>query len=262
MKSYLGNVIKQLRYEYVMSQSELADGICSVKQLRRIELNKTSASIFILGQISEKLGNVLFDYLIYSDDPNVYRIKSDMDILMKMYDSRRYDSCFNLLNSLSSVGESISNYYNREINWLKLALKLYIYGSENFNEDHFICLINDNHDFENLMDVFFKNLHILDLRILDSYALYFILTKQYDKAEDILIEAVKYIEHHQNFMKNSVYISLLFNLSKLYHLTENYYKAIQYSEKGINQCHFESNSVYLADFHFIKGHALSKVGEH
>ena len=67
----IGNIIKELRKKKSFSQKQLAEGICSVEYISKIENNKKSPSQDITAKLMTKLGadpNMFFSHLSYMDN--------------------------------------------------------------------------------------------------------------------------------------------------------------------------------------------------
>lgn len=63
----VGIAIKSMREEMGMTQSELAEGICSIQHLYRIENSKRLPSGYLVYELNKKMNNRLID-VIYSDE--------------------------------------------------------------------------------------------------------------------------------------------------------------------------------------------------
>ncbi|HAX73401.1 MAG TPA: XRE family transcriptional regulator, partial [Firmicutes bacterium] len=67
---YFGNVLKELRIKKKMSQEKLADGICTKRQLIRIEQNENLPTGFLLSELSKKLNENLEPFLLLANHQN------------------------------------------------------------------------------------------------------------------------------------------------------------------------------------------------
>ena len=79
MSVSLGTIIRELRMKKGFSQKELAEGICSLKQLSRIENNTSEASAYVIYELSFRLGENLLDYFPYAEleEPFFWKKKID-----------------------------------------------------------------------------------------------------------------------------------------------------------------------------------------
>lgn len=83
----IGKVIRTLRMQQKLSQSELAKGICTAKYLYLIEKGDRTPSNEVMGALSRKLGEDLFefyDYLSYEDPIAVRQIIHKVQQVLKV----------------------------------------------------------------------------------------------------------------------------------------------------------------------------------
>lgn len=113
--SCFGEYLENLREKQKISRSVLCDGICSEKQLYRIEKSESEPSIYILNQLSLRLNTDLLEYYkIY----NVHHLSgfkeiSDINTFYQNYDARGLKKYLNSLMFSDFANNSlfVENYY-------------------------------------------------------------------------------------------------------------------------------------------------------
>lgn len=110
-----GEYLENLREKQKISRSVLCDGICSEKQLYRIEKSESEPSIYILNQLSLRLNvDLLEHYKLYNVNTLAgFKEISDMNDYFHNYDVRGLKKYLNSLKVSSFTNNSLftENYY-------------------------------------------------------------------------------------------------------------------------------------------------------
>lgn len=259
MKNYIGNVIRELRISKNITQKELAFNICTVRQLARIEANTSSPSAFILTEISNRLGNTLSHYIPFSMDKNVYEIGNLTLKLHKLFDAQKYHEVYKLIKENDRLTNTSSLAFKQEIQWFVGALNHYIDVEEVINVEYFLNILKENLKINSLDDLFTLYLKPIDYRILNSLIVEYLNEGNYGLAETILVKSIENFERNYNHIKDTSYLRMLYNLSRLYLIQNCFELALKISDKGIQHAIKNSSFAYLAGLNNIHGRALFKL---
>lgn len=260
MKNYMGSVIKKLREINELTQKELSEGICTIRQLSRIELNLSSPSFFILKEISYRLGNDLFEYIPYSTDENVFEIKNEIEIIEKKFNSQQYKEALNLILQSEVLNSTKCTYSKQETAWLIGALNNYIEVPYEINKDYYINLLKCSLDFNEIDEVFDVFLKPPEYRIINSLIVLYLTDEDYEVGERLLINAIKSFEKNHTSINDTSYIKFLYNLSRLYFQTNRFEEAKEVSSKGVIHSKNNSSFTHLAGLCNIYGRSLYELG--
>lgn len=189
---FIGKVIKDFRKQQHLSQTELADGICSKDYLYAIEKGKHEPSLYILERLSKRLNVDLFEYL--TDISNHFSLETHNRYvgLNSFLFSGKYDG----LREYISECEKDPSFENGE----PFLLLLYSKATLAFNEEDFnlsleyckqgIQVMNISMDFDEqflseltnveilLIKLYAINLHTLG-REREAYKVYTLLYHQF-----------------------------------------------------------------------------------
>lgn len=258
MNNYFGTVIKKLRKSKSLTQHHLSKGICSVRQLSRIELNNSTPSALLISEFHFKLGNELYDYLPYSDDPNAFEIKNEMDKILNLFNMDHHHEAFMLLEKSKFLKNTVSPYAIKEIAWIKGALSNYIDTGLKVTEDYYKQILMADYKLKNINEIFDLSIKPLDYRILNSLNVLYLEKKDFIAAEDLMKKCINNYEKMKSTTLDTVYLRFVYNLSRLYLQQEKYEEAIALSQKGIDYCIKNSILANLPDLSNILGRALHK----
>lgn len=261
MDCFIGSVIKKFRILNNLSQSRLSNGICSVKQLSRIENNINSPTHYILWQLSSILEIDLYSYMPYSADANVYEIKRDFDLINNLISKRQYVNAYNYLINSKEITTSKCNTIIKEKKWILGILSSHVNNDFYVDPDYYIDILLHEYNITSLIDIFNFPLTQLDYKIINSIIVAYLNLKEFTYAALLLNKAISSYENKKNANKNLVYVKFLYNLSRLYLLDNHYNDAILYSEKGIEFLLKINSNCYLADLYNICGRAYFKLGK-
>lgn len=260
MQNYIGSIIKELRVKKGLTQRELAEGVCTVKQISRIEKNASSPSVYILSEVSNKLGNDLLDYIPYSYEEKGYEIKNDIDKVMDYHDSYKYDEALEYLTSSETLKNCESEYAKTMIDWILGSLSRYTNLDLKTDINYYIDILRRTKDFNKLEELFEYNLRPLDYKVLNSLIVEYLQNNEFDIAEKLLILAIENYERNYSKKLDTGYVKFLYNLSRLYFIQERFEEGLEISQKGINQAISNKYMTMLPDLYNICGKCLCDMG--
>lgn len=259
MKNYIGSVIKALRINKNMTQSELAFNICTIRQLARIEANTSSPSAFILSEISNRLGNTLSQYIPFSMDENVYEIGNLILKLHKLFDAHKYHEVYKIIKENNILTHATNTALKQEIQWFIGALNNYIDVEEIIDVEYYLNLIKDYLNIDNVDDIFSLYLKPIDYRILNSLIVEYLNEGNYELAETTLVRSIESFERNYSHIDDTSYLRMLYNLSRLYLIQNRFELALKISDKGIQHAIKNTSFAYLAGLNNIHGRSLYKL---
>lgn len=261
MEMYIGKIVKSLRKSKKITQKDLAKGVCSIKQLIRIEQNKSAPNSYLLYELSNRLGTDLLDYLPYCNDENAYELKNAIDQLENLYDRHLYKEVKVLLDHSKRL-KSPTNLRARKLTeWFRGAISNNIDVDYTVNVDYYMNIYRYDDDIKTVDDIFKSFFTDVDSRIINSITVLYLKNKNYLRAEELLLKSIKKINSEPINAFHSYYTKNLYNLSRLYINLDRYSEAIIYSKKGIEHCVKYNSLSYLADLYNILGRSKYKLGE-
>ncbi|MBI9010867.1 MAG: helix-turn-helix transcriptional regulator [Clostridiales bacterium] len=261
MGIYIGTAISKIRKNKGMTQDQLADGICAVRQLFRIEHNQNSPSAFILSELSYRLGNELFDYIPYSTVEEVYELKQTIDELMRLFNHHDHQAVYKMIKTNPILINTKCSHARMELMWLRGSLSHYIEVDVEVSEAYHLDTLRIKYDIDNAFDVFQYNLKPLDFRILNSLVVFYLSKKNdYNLSEQLLLECISSFEKNHNKITDSSYPRFIYNLSRLYLILGKLEDSLFYSKKGIDHLLGNGTIAFLPDLYNLRGRALYKQG--
>jgi transcriptional regulator with XRE-family HTH domain len=260
----IGLIIKELRLKKKITQETLASGICSTSQLYRIEKGKHFPSIFLLQQISEKLGEDITKYIMFSNCKNPVYFSIFFDRLEHLRLKRKYKKILSLISEVEDTTE-----YNYDINlpsikqllgWYKGVSKSNMKNC-NISVDYYINLLKLTTSFCDIDELFNGILSINEIKIIHSIVATYCRSGEYSIAKNILISLIRNIRSFNNDLEISLMPEIYYNLSKLLYIEKDYKNAIRYANSGIKVCINNDFSRVLADLFYVLGQCYERLGE-
>lgn len=261
MSVSLGTIIRELRMKKGFSQKELAEGICSLKQLSRIENNTSEASAYVIYELSFRLGENLLDYFPYAELEEPFFWKKKIDELEWYYNQKQYQQLYRQSKILKEDVLVRSFVFLRQrINWYFGISACHCQMVEAFSAEDFLSLIALTHPFAQISDIWQNNLKPFELRILNSAIFVHLQAERYDIAEEWLLKAIGIFDRCYFEVKDNANLKFFYNLSRLYFYQQEYEKALQVADQGLRLCQ-ENNILYqVAGLSNIKGRSLYCLG--
>ncbi len=254
----IGKVIYLFRKQKKISRSDLCSGICSEKQLYRIETLKSIPSIYLVQQLSYCLGVDLTSYLAYSfcDDP-VY-VTQKIEEIETHYLNRNYAGVIKCI-------QKFDKYYYKyfEIEQIMRWYETIAMSNENLIDLSYDILlellaISTN---KSLIELCTSYLTDNELRIIHSIISLYCKNGDFSSAKSLLLPLIKNLEHLHFTKNNSIYLQLLYNLSKLYYIEKRYSASIHTAKAGIDFCRKNNFLHILPDFFYIYGQCYEACGD-
>ncbi len=262
MSISLGAIIKKLRIKKRFSQKELAEGICSEKQLSRIENNASEASTYIIYELSFRLGENLLEYLPYADLKEPFFWKEKIEELEQHYKQEKYPEMLEKSRILKKEKEvEAFVFLKKRVNWYFCIATSYCDSTMPFSAADFLQLIALTHPFEKIEDIWKTNLKPFEIRILNSAIFIYLKKGQYEIAEEWMRKTIDMFECCYFEIKDHTYISFFYNLSRLYFIKKQYEKALEIAERGIALSQRNNILSPLSELCSIKGRSLYCLGE-
>jgi len=261
MGIFIGTAIGKIRKSKNMTQDQLANGICAVRQLFRIEHNQNSPSAYILSELSYRLGNELFDYIPYSTVEEVYELKQLIDELMRLFNRHDHQQVYDMIRTNKILTHTTCDYAIMEMMWLQGSLSHYLEVDVAVDENYHLETLRIKYEIEDVFDVFKYNLRPLDFRILNSLIVFYLSKKNdYNLSEKLLLECIHSFEKYHNKITDSSYPRFIYNLSRLYLNSGDLEQSIFYSKKGIDHLLANGSIAFLPDLYNLYGRALYQQG--
>lgn len=228
-----GGIIKKLRKEQKLTQSDLANNICKQATISNIERKNHCNNITILGKICARLNVKLTDILIEYSENNNSKILNEVENLCSL---GKHSEALNVLEN------NIKDNNEERIETELLAQYYYLKG---------ITLLIAENDIEKSIIYFHRSLNqetpdsIYKILAKSSMGIAFSLKKEYLLAEEYYNDSVKLID---SLLEKPVNLNKVFyNSAKLASDQMNFEKALELCNKGIdlNKLH---HSTELLDF--------------
>lgn len=260
----LGEKIRHYRKLRGISQSELADGICTQATVSLIEKKDKIPSMEILVRICERLG-ITMNLVIVNDDSQIYSIISE---IKKLFYQDDYDGIVAKLDKLKDI--NINN--KQEIKLIHFFSGLVEYEVEK-NYDKAIF------DFNRAMNVNIVSVDMYDI-LINIYTAKAYVNKgsddeakvYYDQSKDLIKSSVEKI-NDENYRDS---ILIYANMSELALELGNNESVIEYANEGIyiarkEQSLFKLDSMYnymaeagtkdgqKSDEDYIKAYVISSI---
>ncbi|HIY92571.1 MAG TPA: helix-turn-helix domain-containing protein [Candidatus Companilactobacillus pullicola] len=262
----LGEKIRHYRKLRGLSQSELADGICTQATVSLIEKKDKIPSMEILVRICERLG-ITMNLVIVNDDSQIYSLISD---IKKSFYQNDFNGISDKLGKLNNI--NVNN--KQEIKLIHFFHGLIEYVT-NKNYDKAIF------DFNRAMNVNIANVDMYDI-LIDIFTAKAYINKKsldeakvyYDQAKDLIKSSLEKIGD-ENYHDSILIYDNMSDLSLK--LNENQ-QAMKYANEGIfiarkEQTLFKLDEMYSylaeagtregqkADEDYIKAYVISSVSE-
>lgn len=210
----IGNKLALLRNYAGYTRNDLANGICDVSTLFRIEKGMQIPRLDTLQSMCSRL-NISIDYLLsFADDTTANYIKRMSRLLREVL----YRKDYTFLKFLVGEAETFINgnfvtqkkEYIRCIEWYKSIL---IHKLDN--------KINEaENSLRNLLPT--KIINELDINIANSLALILIQNQNYDSASFLLEDSIRVLNKQSNLSDKTLYPRIMYNSAYIHFLKEKY----------------------------------------
>lgn len=253
----IGYLIKERRLELGITQEELADGICAVTTLSRIENGERIPSKDYFERLIQRLG--VSDIVFYTTvDKNTLYLHELKFKIRDLIARTKYKEALELLNDYSSKA-------NMSLRFEKQFVLLYntIAANDSIGLDERLCKLREAVSLTcpRYTDGFIPNLlSYEEIIALNNIAICYMQMGNYDKAISILSHIKKHYEsgfvNREECLKTQTMV--LYNLSKCYGLTGKYDECIEICDLGIKIACETGRCGCLSQLHYNRAWSLSK----
>ncbi|MFP9128391.1 helix-turn-helix domain-containing protein [Niallia sp. BSM11] len=249
----LGEEVKRLRKLNKLSQTQLADGICTQATISGIEAGRGYPSVDILYIISIRL-KVTLEYLykILLNDAEDY-IKETEELLEDLMKQKNYKEAYEICQSERKQGNRNLGYkFEQLIAWVHIVSGYYLQ-----KYDYRIAI----KELENLLDddhpLFGQD--FIDFRIQNSIAIIYAENSLFQKS----LRQYKKILSYQEFLKqqHKFQIKLHYNISKLFFLQKEYIRSLEHADSGIALTKQKEDISMAGQLYFQRGECLEELDE-
>lgn len=245
----LGDKIRHYRKLRGISQSELADGICTQATISLIEKKDKIPSMEILVRICERLG-ITMNLVIVNDDSQIYSIISD---IKKSFYQDDFDGINDKLGKLKNI--NVNN--KQEIKLIHFFNGLMEYEtSKNYDRAIF--------DFNRAMNVNIANVDMYDILIDIFTAKAYINKKSVDEAKVYYDQAKDLIKSSLDKIGDENYhdsILIYDNMADLSLKLDDNQKAAEYANEGILIARREQTLFKLDEMYYYLANAGTREGQ-
>lgn len=258
---YFGNVLKELRLKKQLSQEKLADGICTKRQLIRIEQNENLPTGFLLSELSKKLNENLEPFLLFANHENpmeVIELKQQLDYYFYEKD---FVPLLKLIDQYRSLHPNPPVDFKQYLGWYEGAAKFHLPQYESPQIDYYIDLLKLTMCFTTLEEacVGFRTLNELNIIHTIISVFYMFNNNLYEAGILLSMLIENYLKYYHKYDINLLG-RLYYNLANVYYKLDQYDKALEVCETGIKTCLQERSFAVVADLFMCKGSILADQG--
>lgn len=242
----IGSYIKKLREKNNMTRSQLADGICSLSYIGRIENGNRCPSSVILRQITYKLG-ITPEYLFRAiESPTSLHVKEVMNQLTLYIERDDYNSIDKLITQNEEVLCITSIHDIQFIECLKCISK---------------TMLNENYqwgldELKNILALTYikeSDPTSTEFSIMFSYGFFLLLNKQIEESYAYLSNIKKYVDNIKTFSTHTIYSKFYGYLAISCLDTSRFHEASLFLDSAIDYCKNHNVCIYLRELYFLKG---------
>ncbi|PRY74219.1 helix-turn-helix domain-containing protein [Alkalibacterium olivapovliticus] len=249
----LGQLIKKRRKELLMTQKQLAEGICVQALISKIENEEVIPSDEKIKKIADRL-NIPLEYFedalaVVTDKTNQNDLNGIINTIREYLTKREYDTIQYLLDA-----------YNEEIKCAtsdnEIVFFEWIYATM-----YYYRTKDSEGALEKLKKIpLSEKEQEISVEIINAIGRIYYLKKEYSEAMEYFEKGMLYMSK-ENDLNYSVRVKLLFNYALTLAVTENYKKAMEVINNGIGIL-VKNNSLFLlGDFQYEKGVIFKKIGD-
>lgn len=272
LENNFGDFVKKLRTQYNLTRKELCLGICSEKQLERIEKNINTPSIFLLHQLSAKLN---IDLNKFYKDFYCYECAEDRENIKRILKYIKELNFYNLYILCNELEKKVSfqngNTY-AHLCYGKAAYEFYI--CKNYNSAIELCIIGIKEEtslftLDGIENSIFSDIGYSMINLIASC---YKKKNSFKKSENIIFSMLKSIEkfylsqsnisYYSTSFINKLYQTILCQVANNYYNLGNYNKALEYIDKCINFSFDNDMSRLIASLFQLKYLTLYKLNDY
>jgi len=257
---HLGEIIKEFRKERKLSQEALAEGICSRKEIIRIEKGETFPSYHTISLLSIRLGTDLykfFEFLNYDDPIACFNLMENLKLALN---NAHYQNCSDLLNE--DIVSQLDNPLHMEmISWFKISCDANI--SKNFEDGI--------HDLIHILpkDILSKDYNIINhtfmnpiyYKMINSCGVMLANMNKFQEAQNLFQSTADLLLDHFQYDDPETVNIILLNLSNLLYIIKDIDNCLKYCEIALNILKKYQTFQLLGGFYSIMGNCYEYKGD-
>lgn len=256
----IGSIIKQLRCDKALLNSDICRGLCSVQSIVRFENSERFPDKLLADRLFGRLGKVTESYEIVIDDSDLYYNKLWNSIKNKM-DNRKYDCVYKMLDEYVLPKKSAHLHEQ-----LLIKTRADIYFEQKEYEKAYICYKKaleitevDLETIVSLQAIDFVEMEMIfrQAQIMEFY------NKNYKEALSIYLYLEKYLEiNHISLVEIcSMYCKLAERLAVAISIDGFIENGLEYLERAIRVARINRGIEELPNLIYIKCKLLEKIKE-
>lgn len=256
----LGPVIKNRREELGLTQEDLADGICSVPTLSRIENGERMPTKNHFDMLMQRLGysDMYIDFYTNRQDFQIHELKNK---IQRAYILGDYEHARNILKEFESLDVE-----RTQIDQQFLMLYQVLLYKENYSNEEMLVLFEDalhltcpRYDCDRIPHV----LSYVEIILLNNIAVNYDLAGNRDHAISILMSLKTFYDCHVVSEEESLRtrLMILYNLSKYLGQAKRYDECIGICDSGIQLARRTGRCQLLSLTLYNRGWALLNRGK-
>ncbi len=258
--TYFGNVLKELRTKKKMSQEKLADGICTKRQLIRIEQNENLPTGFLLSELSKKLNENLEPFLLLADYKNpmeIIQLKKDLSLF---FYQKNFMKIIEVIHGFKESHPDLPHDFIQYLGWYEGNCLYSLQSYDNPTLNYYTNLLKLTMDFSSLKEACTGFRTINEINILHSIiTTFFLNARDYEQALELLLPLKKgYIQFYHEYDVN-ILGRMYYNLANVHYRLENHKEALENCDDGIELCMREGAFTIIADLYMCKSGILFEL---
>ncbi|MCM1991769.1 helix-turn-helix domain-containing protein [Oceanirhabdus seepicola] len=242
----IGPYLKTLREKKNMTRSQLAEGICSVSYIARIENGNRCPSSVILRQITQKLGITPEHLFRAIESPKALHVQEVLNQIF-LY-AERYDF-FNIYKLIDAEEKNLDILSIHDLQIIQTVK----YSSKAIMNNNYDYGINEIKKILNLTYIEESNPTDIEFILMSLHGFFLLLNNQKEEAYNHLSTIKKYIDDIK-FLHTPVMIPrfYVFFISTCID-TSNLYEALSHIDYAIDFCKKYNTHIILRELYFLKG---------
>lgn len=270
--NHFGEFLKYIRTLHNLSQEQLAEGVCCVRQLIRIENGDNNPSLPVLHELSNKLNVDLQEYyrvVTCTGSFFAHKFKDEFDNLLVIQD---YNGLKQLVEEMGALDEFQEGENLQYIFYGKAICSTYLNVDFSLSNNYCyegLSLEDLTFNLDTIRDKIYSN---IGLTMINLMGYNYNKLNEKDKSckifEDLFIVLHNYISNAPFTMYRSLdfqkklYQSTTHNLGIIFMNKKEYNKALDYINKGIDLSLKENYMRYLPELLRQKSKLLFKIGNY
>ncbi|UCZ54171.1 helix-turn-helix transcriptional regulator [Bacillus shivajii] len=238
----VGNVIRMLRTANNFSQSDIADGICTLSEISQIEDNIKSPDSNTLHLLANRLGvdmNFFFEEL---ESPKIHYAEDTIYLIRKFVEEKKYEEVGQVIENERHNPIFHKPRFKQVILWHEALVVNYVKG-----------------DFKTALKLLYQALNMYQpsihytetqIQILVSLGNLYGENDHHAKAQSYYEKAILNYEKLTKLECPKIFLRILYNLTLTFIREHKYEDALSRCEQGLQLCK-ETKSLYLlGEFHY------------